>query len=167
MKILIVEDDKNISRLIKDILELAKYETECVFDGMLALEKMRTSSYDLIILDIMLPGLDGLEILENTPNISVPVIYLSSKNDVNTVVKGLKLGAADYMTKPFEPLELLARVELRIGKKEQELYNYKDIKVNISERKVYKEDSKIDLSPKEFDLLVLFMKNIRNSVGQR
>ncbi|MCL2383759.1 MAG: response regulator transcription factor [Oscillospiraceae bacterium] len=159
-KILIVEDDLNISKLIKDTLELGNYEADCAFDGIEGIEKIKQTKYDLILLDIMLPGIDGLEMMQKITNINCPVIYLSAKNDVNTIVKGLKLGAEDYMTKPFEPLELLARVELRMRNKNQEVYKYKDIEVNILERVVYKNKEKIDLAPKEFDLFVLLVSNV-------
>ena len=160
-KILIVEDDLNISKLIKDTLELGNYETDLAFDGIAGIEKIKRTNYDLILLDIMLPGIDGLEMMRKISEIKCPVIYLSAKNDVNTIVKGLKLGAEDYMTKPFEPLELLARIELRLkNKKQQDVYKYKDIEVNILERIVYKNKNKIDLAPKEFDLFVLLVANI-------
>ena len=166
-KILIVEDDVNISKLIKDTLELAKYETECVFDGREGLTKIQTEKYDLILLDIMLPNLDGIEIMEKITDIECPVIYLTAKNDVNTIVKGLKLGAADYMIKPFEPLELLARAEIRMGSLEEKIYKYKDIEVNVLERMVTKNGEKVDLAPKEFELFALFVKNIRHGIFKR
>lgn len=158
MKILIVEDEKNISTLICDTLALANYETECSFNGVDALEKIRNQSYDLIILDIMLPGLDGFSIVEQLDDVNTPIIFLSAKNDVSTIVKGLKCGL-DYMTKPFEPLELLARVELRIHKKEEKKY-YKDIVLDEKKREIHKSGTEVLLSPKEFDLFVLFLDNI-------
>lgn len=159
-KILIVEDENNISKLIEDTLTLANYQTECSFNGLDALNKIQENSYDLIIMDIMLPELDGFEIIERLEKIATPIIFLSAKNDVSTIVRGLKSGL-DYMTKPFEPLELLARVELRIDKsKNHEQLKYKDIVIDIEKREVHKNDEQIYLSPKEYDLLVLFLKNI-------
>jgi len=159
-KILIIEDDVNISKLIKDTLELANYETDFAFTGMEGLEKIKESNYNLVLLDIMLPELDGLELMKNVEHIDCPVIYLTAKNDVNTIVQGLKLGAADYMTKPFEPLELLARIELRMKSERQNIYKYKDIEINIPERSVSNKGKKIDLAPKEFELLVLLVTNL-------
>lgn len=157
-KILIVEDEKNISKLIEDTLALGNYETECSYDGEEALNKILNKSYDLILLDIMLPKLDGFEVLERIKNIKTPIIFLSAKNDVNTIVRGLKTGI-DYMTKPFEPLELLARVELRLNKSKKN-YKYKNVELNTTKREVYNDGIKVNLSPKEYELLYLFLSNI-------
>jgi len=159
-KILIVEDEKNISRLIQDTLSLAGYNFECSFDGEDALKKIKENSYDLILLDIMLPKLDGFEIVEQMENKKVPIIFLSAKNDVSTIVKGLKCGGQDYIKKPFEPLELLARIELRINHKEQKEYNFENIKINIESRTVHKNNEIVYLAPKEYELLLLLIKNV-------
>ena len=156
-KILIVEDEKNISKLIEDTLLIANYQTECSYDGIDALTKINANQYDLIIMDIMLPKLDGFQILEKINNLTTPIIFLSAKNDVPTIIRGLKVGI-DYMTKPFEPLELLARIELRI-KKVKDFYKYKNISLNNIKREVFKDNEKINLSPKEFDLLLLFFNS--------
>ncbi len=160
-RILIVEDEKNISKLISDTLSLGKYETECAFDGEEALEKIQKQNFNLIILDIMLPKLDGFEVMKKVKLKDIPIIFLSAKNDVSSIVKGLSEGGQDYMTKPFEPLELLARVELRInGEKQNMLYEYKDIIVNNEERLIYKNNEQITLTPKEYDLFLLLLDNI-------
>lgn len=158
-KILIVEDEINISKLIQDTLSLANYEFDCSFDGEDAIKKIKEYQYDLILLDIMLPKLDGFEIIKQIENENIPVIFLSAKNDVSSIVKGLKLGAQDYMTKPFEPLELLARIELRIKKQEEKEYHVWDIKVNLDTRTVYKGEEIVYLAPKEYELLLLLLKN--------
>jgi len=158
-KILIVEDEKNIARLIEDTLSLANYETECSFDGEDALRKIQEGVYDLVLLDIMLPKLDGFEVMEEIQGKQIPVIFLSAKNDVQSIVKGLKCGGQDYMTKPFEPLELLARIELRMGEKEEKTYRFKQICIDKNTRCVYKEGTEVSLAPKEFDLLVLLVEN--------
>lgn len=158
-KILIVEDEKNISKLIQDTLSLASYETECSFDGEDALKKIKSNTYDLILLDIMLPKLNGFEVVKELKQIDTPIIFLSAKNDVGTIVEGLKCGGQDYMTKPFEPLELLARIELRIKDKQEKEYCFKDIKINMETRTVYKEEKIVYLAPKEYDLLILLMQN--------
>lgn len=156
-KILIVEDEKNISKLIEDTLLIANYETECSFDGIDALTKINNNNYDLILMDIMLPKLDGFEIIEKLNNITTPIIFLSAKNDISTIVRGLKTGI-DYMTKPFEPLELLARIELRINKS-KEIYKYKDIILDNKKKEVYQNNIKVDLTPKEYYLLLFFFQN--------
>lgn len=159
-KILIIEDEINIAKLMEDTLRLGNHETEIVSNGKQGLEKMNCHYYDLILLDVMLPGMDGFEILEKRKNKEVPIIFLSAKNDVASVVKGLKNGGADYMTKPFEPLELLARVELRLAKEEkEEVIYYKNIEIHPAERKVYQEGNVVELAPKEFDLLLLLIQN--------
>lgn len=158
-KLLIVEDEINISKLIQDTLSLANYEFDCSFDGEEAMKKIKENSYDLILMDIMLPKLDGYEIVKSMEDKHVPVIFLSAKNDVSSIVKGLKLGAEDYMTKPFEPLELLARIELRIKKKEKTEYQIGDIKVEIETRTVYKGKEMVYLAPKEYELFLLLLKN--------
>lgn len=158
-KILIVEDEINISKLIQDTISLANYEFDCSFDGEDAIKKIKEYQYDLILLDIMLPKLDGFEIIKQIENENIPVIFLSAKNDVSSIVKGLKLGAQDYMTKPFEPLELLARIELRIKKQEEKEYHVWDIKVNLDTRTVYKGEEMVYLAPKEYELLLLLLKN--------
>lgn len=157
-KILIVEDEKNISKLIQDTLSLANYEFDCSFDGEDALKKMKENIYSLILLDIMLPKLDGFQIVEQMESKNVPIIFLSAKNDVSTIVKGLKSGGQDYITKPFEPLELLARIELRIENKEEKEYSFKNIKINKSARTVYKDNEIIYLAPKEYELFMLLIE---------
>lgn len=158
-KILIVEDEKNISKLIQDTVSLANYEFDCSFDGEDALKKINENTYDLILLDIMLPKLDGFQIAEQMENKDIPIIFLSAKNDVSTIVKGLKSGGKDYITKPFEPLELLARIELRMESKREKQYNFKNIKINENTRTVYKNEEIVYLAPKEYELFILLIKN--------
>lgn len=165
-KILVVEDEENISKLICDTLRLGGYTVCSAFDGEEALLKIQKEKLELIILDIMLPKLDGFEVLEKIKTKEIPIIFLSAKNDISTIVKGLSEGGQDYMTKPFEPLELLARVELRIGKKTREIYEYKDIIVNDEERIVYKNKEKVALAPKEYDLLLLLVKNVEKALSR-
>ncbi len=160
-KILIVEDERNISKLISDTLSLGKYGVDYAFDGKEALEKIENNKFNLIILDVMLPKLDGFEVLERIKDRGIPIIFLSARNDVFSIVKGLSEGGQDYITKPFEPLELLARVELRIRSEDEKTqYSYKDIIVNIKERKIFKHNEQIVLTPKEYDLFILLLDNI-------
>lgn len=158
-KILIVEDEKNILKLIQDTLSLANYEFDCSFDGEDALKNINENTYDLILLDIMLPKLDGFQIVEQMEDKDIPIIFLSAKNDVSTIVKGLKSGGKDYITKPFEPLELLARIELRMENKKEKEYNFKNIKINEEARTVYKNEEIVYLAPKEYELFILLIKN--------
>lgn len=167
MKILVVEDEENISKLICDTLALGGFEVDVAFDGEKAIERVLNNEYALILLDIMLPKLDGFEVLKQIKNKEIPVIFLSAKNDVSSIVKGLQDGGQDYITKPFEPLELLARVELRIKKADREnVCKYKNIVVNCNERMVYKDEKQVFLTPKEYDLLVLLLKNIGISLSR-
>lgn len=158
-KILVVEDEENISRLICDTLNLGGYTYDVAFDGKTAVEKVLNEQYALILLDVMLPELDGFQVMEQIKNKGVPIIFVSGKNDISSIIKGLKDGGQDYITKPFEPLELLARIDLRI-EKNKEIYTYKDIVVKIDERLVYKNNNQVTLAPKEYELLLLLLKNI-------
>lgn len=160
-KILIVEDDQTISKLIVASLSISGYESVPCFDGNEAVHMVRNEEFDLILLDIMLPGLDGFQVMEKIRETGTPVIFLTAMGDVSDRVKGLKSGAEDYIVKPFEPLELLARIEivLRRFNREQKNLSFRDITVNMEERSVRRGSEIIDLTPKEYDLLVLFLKH--------
>ena len=160
-KILIVEDDQTISKLIAASLSISGYESVPCFDGNEAVHMVRNEEFDLILLDIMLPGLDGFQVMEKIQETGTPVIFLTAVGDVSDRVKGLKSGAEDYIVKPFEPLELLARIEivLRRFNREQKNLSFRDITVNMEERSVRRGSEIIDLTPKEYDLLVLFLKH--------
>ena len=160
-KILIVEDDQTISKLIAASLSISGYESVPCFDGNEAVHMVRNEEFDLILLDIMLPGLDGFQVMEKIRETGTPVIFLTAMGDVSDRVKGLKSGAEDYSVKPFEPLELLARIEivLRRFNREQKNLSFRDITVNMEERSVRRGSEIIDLTPKEYDLLVLFLKH--------
>ncbi|QZY54112.1 response regulator transcription factor [Crassaminicella profunda] len=160
-KILIVEDDLAIAKLIEINLNIANYETKKVMDGLKALEIIDEENFDLIILDVMLPQADGFEVMEKIKHRNIPVIFLTAKKSVFDKVNGLKLGAEDYMVKPFEAIELLARIEVvlrRYGKNEKVL-NFKDIKVYLEERIVKNDGNTVELSPKEYELLCLLIQN--------
>ena len=160
-KILIVEDDQTISKLIAASLSISGYESVPCFDGNEAVHMVRNEEFDLILLDIMLPGLDGFQVMEKIRETGTPVIFLTAMGDVSDRVKGLKSGAEDYIVKPFEPLELLARIEivLRRFNREQKNLSFRDITFNMEERSVRRGSEIIDLTPKEYDLLVLFLKH--------
>ena len=166
-KILVVEDDKNISQLIKDTLSLnSNFIIRCVMDGEQALNEIHQEKYNIIILDIMIPKINGFEIFEQIKDLGIPIIFLTAKTDIESKIKALRNGAQDYITKPFEPLELLARVELRLKKDVNYIINYKDITINTKEHTVLKNEEKIELAPKEYDLLILLINNIGSALSR-
>jgi len=160
-KILIVEDDIGISDIIKLNLNMVNYDVEQVYDGEKALEVIEKDRCDLIILDVMLPKLDGFTLMEKINHIDIPVIFLTAKNSIADKVKGLKMGADDYIVKPFESIELLARVEAvlrRYGKK-NDILSFKDLEISLEERVVKRKDKVVELTLKEFELLKLLVVN--------
>lgn len=159
-KILIVEDDKAIAKLIQASLGISGYESFVCHDGDAAYGCIMENDFDLILLDVMLPGMDGFSLFERIRSRNIPVIFLTAKGDLSDRVKGLRLGADDYIVKPFEPLELLARVEnvLRRYHKEAQLLTFHNITINPQERTAKLNDRLVDVTPLEFDLLVLFIK---------
>jgi len=159
-RILIVEDDNTIAKLIQASLSISGYESSISENGLEAYDKIMNNFYDLILLDVMLPGIDGFHLFEKIRSRNIPVIFLTAKSDVSDRVKGLKLGADDYILKPFEPLELLARVEtvLRRYKKTEKVVSFKNITLNLEERVAKLDDEIIDTTPLEYDLLTLFIK---------
>lgn len=166
-KILIVEDDSTIRNLILLTLQMENYDAIAAEDGEVAINKLDEEDIDLILLDIMLPKVDGYGVLQKIQNKNIPVIFLTAKTSIQDKVMGLKLGADDYITKPFEPLELLARIEAllrrsRGDKKKSAAITFKHIMVLENERTVTINNEEIYLTPKEFDLLLEFLnhKNI-------
>lgn len=161
IKILIVEDEEPISNLIRMNLTKAGYQCQCAFDGKEAADMMASSSYDLILLDIMLPKINGYELLEYAQSLETPVIFITAMDSVENRVKGLKKGADDYISKPFEIVELLARVEavLRRYNKTERIIKILDIEVDTYSRTVVQNGQQIMLTLKEFELLLLFIRN--------
>lgn len=161
IKILIVEDEAPISNLISMSLEKAGYQCECVFDGMEAADRLEEEHYDLVLLDIMLPKVDGYELMEYIQPMGIPVIFLTAKSNVEDTVKGLEMGAEDHLTKPFEIVELLARVEvvLRRYDKNEQYLRVEDVEVNTRSRTVTKDKKVVRLTNKEYELLLMFIKN--------
>ena len=161
-KILIVEDDLHISRLVQASLQLAGHEASRCMRGDEALELLKREEFDLILLDVMLPGMDGFEMMEYLRDGNAPIIFLTAREDVTDRVRGLRLGAEDYIIKPFEPVELLARVDVvlrRVGRDKTQL-RYDDILLSLDERVARKAGRPIPLTPKEFDLLALLIRNV-------
>lgn len=167
IKILVVEDDINIAKMIQTTVEMGGYEANVCHDGLSGLEQLNSGKFDLALLDVMLPGMDGFEILEKRLS-STPVIFITAKQDVTDKVSGLKLGAEDYIVKPFEAMELLARIEvvLRRYNKEEHLLTYGDITINIQEHSCKKGDSNISLTPKEFELLIFFIRHLDVAISR-
>lgn len=162
MNVLIVEDDEAIANLLYMDLSDEGYHCSIASDGKIAADMLEENgNYDLILLDIMLPEIDGYELLEYIKPIEIPVIFLTAKGTVNDRIKGLKMGADDYIVKPFQSGEVIARIEAvlrRYGKSEKRL-NFADVKVDLESRKVFQEGKEIDLTVKEFDLLVELIRN--------
>lgn len=161
LQILVVEDEQSISNLIKINLTRAGYACDCAYDGLVAVDMLDKKPYDLVLLDIMLPGADGYEIMDYIAPLEIPVIFLTAKASVADRVKGLRMGADDYLTKPFEIIELLARVEsvLRRYHKTEQVLTEGDLVVDTASRTVTKKGETISLTKKEFDLLLLFVRN--------
>lgn len=161
IRILVVEDEKAISDFIAMNLTSAGYTCRQVFDGMAAANAIEQQSFDLILLDIMLPEISGFELMEYISPLGIPVIFTTAKSDVKDRVKGLKLGADDYLIKPFEIVELLARVEsvLRRSGKLERLVTVDDVVIDTQSLSVKKNGKTIDLTNKEYGLLLLFVRN--------
>lgn len=161
INILIVEDEKPISDLLKLAMTKAGYRSTCVYDGLAAADILEKENFDLILLDIMLPGMDGFELMSYIQTLNIPVVFLTAKANVNDKVKGLKLGAEDYIVKPFEMLEVLARVEgiLRRHGKLNTIIKVNDIEINTLSMTVKQGPQEILLTRKEYELLLLFIRN--------
>ncbi len=167
-KILIIEDEPQLARLLQLELQFEEFESEIAHTGREGLDKFQKGSYDLILLDIMLPEMNGLDVLRNIRASSlVPVILLTAKSDVKDKVEGLNLGANDYVTKPFEFEELLARIRVNLRYHSPapapasavHECRFGNIHVNIDSHAVTQDGKVIELTPREFDLLVHFMRN--------
>lgn len=173
-RILIVEDEDEIAMLEKDYLEVGGFETDIVTDGKVALEKAVKGHYDLIILDIMLPGISGYDICRNVRDkIDIPILMVTAKSESIDKIRGLGLGADDYISKPFDPAELVARVKAHLSRYER-LTNNKgkvsnsqqegvitagNLRILIKSWKVYKGKEEIKLPNKEFELLTFLAMN--------
>ncbi|MBI5280994.1 MAG: response regulator transcription factor [Candidatus Solibacter usitatus] len=163
MRILVVEDEQRIADFVQRGLESAGYTADVAEDGTRALERLQEGNYDLMVLDLMLPDMDGLTVLEKARNrqVSPPVLILSARGGVDDRVKGLELGADDYLVKPFAFVEFLARVRalLRRGQPTPERLAVGDLTLDCIRRKVTRSGEAIDLAPKEFSILEYMMRN--------
>ncbi len=160
-KILIVEDEKAINDLIRMNLELVGYKCIQAYDSRKAKEYIRSESPDLVLLDVMLPYIDGFTLMEEKAFDNIPVIFLTAKDNTIDKVKGLKLGADDYITKPFEAVELLARVEavLRRIKPVGRIIQIEDTIIKLDEHKTTVNNIPVELTNREFELLEVLIKN--------
>ena len=161
IRILVVDDEKPICDLIDLNLSSAGYHCTTVQDGAEAIAIIEKEEFDLILLDIMLPGADGYDVMEYVRPLGVPVIFITAKHEVKDRVKGLKLGADDYLVKPFDVVELLARVEavLRRYNKSDQRVIIGDVVVDVEARRVTRAGRPVVLTNKEFGLLMLFVRN--------
>ncbi len=161
LKILIVEDEISIASFIQTGLTAAGYKCTCAYDGLTAADMIDQNVFDLILLDVMLPGADGFELMDFIRPTNTPVIFITARSAVNDRVRGLRLGADDYLIKPFEMIELLARIEavLRRHHKGVNELTIGDTTVNLDSRRVVQNGQTIDLTLKEYELLVFLMQN--------
>jgi DNA-binding response OmpR family regulator len=166
-RILLIEDNRDLAFGLRNNLEIEGYEVEVASDGRSGLDRVQKARPDLLILDLMLPGLDGFRLLESLRqrDRGVPVLILTARGDEADKVRGLKLGADDYMTKPFGVLELLARVEALLRRERRQFAarrgaaprTFGDIEVHPATRSVARAGSPVELAPKEYDLLVALL----------
>ncbi len=162
MNVLIVEDDEAIANLLYMDLSDEGYRCTCASDGRKAADLLeQNTDYDFILLDIMLPEINGYELLEYIKPMDIPVIFLTAKGTVQDRIHGLKMGADDYIVKPFQSGEVIARMETvlrRYGKNRKRL-SFADVEVNMESRKAYQNGVEVELTVKEFDLLVELIQN--------
>ena len=169
-KVIIVEDNKDISNLVKLHLSDIGIQVDAFYDGIDGWNKIKQDAYDLIILDIMLPGLDGLQIckkIRNTSKVYTPILMLTSRSSEMDRVLGLESGADDYLTKPFSLMEMVARVKALIRRhdamqnkpSDTEQIQFSDLSINTQTREVLKHQQQLELTAKEFDLLLYFARH--------
>ena len=167
IRVLIVEDEKPISNLIRLSLTKEGFHCTCAYDGAEAADLLeREPPYDLILLDVMLPEVDGFELMEYIRPLESPVMFLTAKGEVADRVKGLRLGAEDYIVKPFETVELLARIDvvLRRYKKCDMVLEIGGVKIDTASMRVWRGEEEISLTKTEYDLLLLFARNPRRAM---
>lgn len=160
-KILIVEDEKPISELIRINLTNAGHDCTCVYDGKAAADLLENTRFDLVLLDVMLPNVDGFELMDYIRPMDIPVIFLTAKGNDDDRVKGLRLGAEDYIVKPFAIAELLARVDtvIRRYSKADSVIEFGAVEVLTQSHLVMRRGVAVELTPKEYELLLLFLQN--------
>ena len=161
LKVLIVEDERPIADLVEMNLTASGYACTTVYDGIAAADLLEKNAYDLVLLDVMLPGLSGYDLMEQIRPLHIPVIFITAQGSTADRVRGLRAGADDYLVKPFEIVELIARVEsvLRRAGKGDEHFSVGDVEVDVRSMQVTKGGVPVQLTRKEYDLLLLFVRN--------
>ena len=165
LRILIVEDEKDLAMILSETLEIEGYYVDVVYDGVSGLDNAMSEIYDIIILDVMLPKMNGIQVLYEIRknNISTPVLILTAKSEIEDKVCGLDNGADDYLTKPFNTKELLARIRALLRRKEKviidENLKFADIILDKDTHQICKNDQKIKLTKKEYDIIELLILN--------
>ncbi len=159
-RILVAEDDPAILKLLETNLQVAGYQVVCAADGQQALQAARTQVFDLALLDVMMPEMDGFALLPYLREQDIPVIFVSAKADVLSCVQGLRLGAEDYLVKPFDILELLVRMEkvLERSRPQAAILTHRDVVLDESSHVVMQGDAEVPLKPLEYELLRTFMR---------
>ncbi len=172
MRILIVEDEKDLSMILSEMLELEGYYVDASYDGVSGLDNALSGIYDIIILDIMLPEMDGIQVLSEIRrnNINTPVLMLTAKSEIEDKINGLDKGADDYLTKPFNTKELLARIRALSRRREKvfvdENLKFSDIVLEKETHTLYKNEQKIKLTKKEFDIIEVLILNRGKTVSK-
>lgn len=161
MNILIVEDDDNIANVVSEILQAREFETVLCDTGSQAVELIKNNMYDLILLDVMLPGLDGFQVMQKIAYRRIPVIFMTARQDIKDRLYGFELGAEDYITKPFNIMELLARIEvvLRRNNKLDDQYQYDNVHIDAKTHCINMNGEELLLRPKEYELALYLVKN--------
>lgn len=160
-RVLLAEDDPAISKLIATNLSVAGYDTTCVMDGRQALQAIQAQRYDIALCDIMMPEMDGFELLPYMHDKQIPVIYISAKADVQSRVQGLRLGAEDYLVKPFDILELLVRMEKVLSRRQTapQSLSFADVTLDEESHTASQNGKLVSLKPMEYELLCTFIKH--------
>lgn len=169
MKILIIDDEEKIRQVIKEYCEAEDYECFEADNGITALDLLKKNNYDLLVLDIMMPKMDGFEVLKHlNKEDRIPTIILSARSEEYDKLKGFDLGIDDYLTKPFSPKELIARIKAILNRTNtiKDIYTLDTLELNYSSHTLKIDNKKIDITPKEFDILTYLIKNKEKAVSR-
>lgn len=172
MKILIVDDDKHLRNVIREYAEYENFKVTEAADGLEAIKEVKTKDFDIIVLDIMMPKIDGYQTIKEIKKIkNIPVIMLSAKDSEYDKLYGFDLGIDDYLTKPFSPKELIARIKAIVVRNKQENINnkitFKSLSLDLLSRKVTIDDEQIELTLREYDILAYLLKNINTVLSRQ
>lgn len=164
-KILVIEDDKNISKILSYDLKNSGYEVEQAGDGQIALEFLENTRFDLVILDWMLPKYDGIEILKRMKRKPI-VIMLTAKSEEYDMIEAFEMGVDDYVVKPFSPRVLLLKIKAHLKKRNYQINEFYDLKINVEKREIIQNNDKISLTKTEFELLMLLSSNLNKVLSR-